>query len=81
MSNAMLYRGYRIRPMPKQRVDTGRWTLDIQIWRDRGYELRALPFIAPRNTFRTRDEALAGCVHFGREVIDGKVAGCSVSEL
>ena len=74
------YRGYVIRARPDQRRDTGEWTRNIQIWRDRGSELSARPFIVG-GAFRTRDEAVAGCVQFGRAIIDGEVAGCSVVEL
>jgi uncharacterized protein DUF6566 len=74
------YQGYVIRLMSNQRPDTGEWTRNIQIWRDRGGELRAIPFIAG-GTFRTRDEAVAGCIQFGRSIIDGDVPGCSVVEL
>ncbi len=74
------YKGYLIRPMPNQRRDTGEWTRSIQIWRDRGSELNALPFIAG-GTFKTSHEAVADCVQFGRAIIDGDVPGCSVAEL
>lgn len=81
MSNEVShYWGHLIRPMPKQRRDTSEWTLDIQLSRDWGNGLNALPFIA-RGTFKTRPEAVAHCVQFDRAIIDGTVPGCSVAEL
>jgi len=74
------YRGYLILPTPKQLRDTGEWTLEIQIWLDRGDKINAQLFSA-RNTFETRDAAVAGGVRFGQRIIDGEVPNVSVAEL
>jgi hypothetical protein len=52
----------------------------VQITRDRGGELRE-QLCSARNAFKTRDEAVASCIQFGRDIIDGKVQGCSVAAL
>lgn len=74
------HQGYWIRPTPKQFRDSGEWTLEIHIRRDHGSELREVLCTA-RNTFKTRDEAVARGIQFGRDVIDGDVLGCSVAAL
>lgn len=74
------YGGCWIEPMPKELRDSGEWTLDIQVGRDCGRELRVKPFTA-RNTFGTRDEAIAEGTRFGQCIIDGAVPGCSVADL
>ena len=74
------YHGYQIRPTPHQLRDSGEWTLDIQIWKDRGNELHAGHFNAG-NQFATRVEAVLQGVRFGQRIIDGEVVGCSVADL
>jgi len=74
------YRGYWIRSTPKQLRDTGEWTLEVHIGRDTGGERRERICTA-RDTFKTREDAVVRGVRFGRDVIDGKVPGCSVADL
>ncbi|PYO98053.1 MAG: hypothetical protein DMD60_05160 [Gemmatimonadetes bacterium] len=75
------YRGYLIRPTPKQQRDSLEWTLEIHIARDRAGERREQLVNARAPTFKTFEEAIAGGVRFGQDIIDGKVPGCSVVEL
>ncbi len=79
-SPEVVYEGYRVRPTPKQLRDTLEWTLEVHIARDRGRELRE-QLCSARNSFKTRDEAVARGIQFGRDIIDGKVPGCSVAAL
>lgn len=74
------YGDYWIRPTPKQLRESGEWTLEVRIARDRGRELRE-QLCSARNTFKTHDEAVAYCIQFGQDIIDGKVQGCSVAAL
>jgi len=74
------YKGYRIEPTPKQLRDSGEWTLEVQIARDRGRELNVRMYNA-RNTFKTQEEAVAQGVRFGQRIIDGEVPGCTVETL
>lgn len=77
MRDHAAYQGYLIEPTPKQLRVTGECTLEIQIARDFGGERRGQLFTA-KDTFPTRDEAVAGGVRFGRAIIDGEVAGCAM---
>ena len=70
------YEGYEIEVRTGQLRDDGRWTLDINIWRDSGSETAVTPF-SSSTTFGTRDEAVQHCINFGRQIIDGKVPGCT----
>jgi hypothetical protein len=74
------YREYWIEPTPKHLQGSGEWTLEIQIGRDDGRDQRVRPFTA-RNTFKTRDAAIAEGIRFGQRIIDGDVPGCSVADL
>jgi hypothetical protein len=74
------YKGYRIRPTPKQVRGIGEWTLEVHIARDRGGELRD-QLCNASNTLKTRDEAVGWAIRFGQDIIDGKVPGCSVATL
>lgn len=75
------YKGYLIQPTPKQLRDTLEWTLEIHIARDRAGERREQLVTARSPTFKTFEEAILGGLRFGRDIIDGKVTGCSVAEL
>jgi len=70
------YEGYEIEVRTGQLQDDGRWTLDINIWRDSGSETVVTPF-SSSTTFATRDEAVQHCINFGRQIIDGKIPGCT----
>ena len=74
------YRGYQIRPTPYQLWDSDGWTIDGQIWKDRGTEVAARLFSA-RNTFATREDAVLRSVEFGQRIIDGEVASVTVADL
>lgn len=80
MDHEVLYKGYLIHPRASQRRDTGAWTRDIRIWRYPGSAIHTLPVTAG-GTFETSDEAVADGIRLGRDIIDGKVPGCSVAEL
>jgi hypothetical protein len=74
------YEGYEIHAVPYQLADTGEWTVNIRIFHDCGYELRSREYFSA-NAFLERDEAVACCFHFGKEIIDGKIEKCSVDGL
>lgn len=74
------YKGYEIRAVPYQLSDSGEWTIDIVIARDTGHEIKHRKFGAG-NRYKTEDEAIQHCFDFGKQIIDGKVKGCSVVDL
>jgi hypothetical protein len=78
--DVLSYKGYKIHAAPDQLTDTGEWTINIQIFHDRGDEIRSRQFCAD-NRFKTRVEAVAHCFNFGRQIIDGKSENCTVDGL
>jgi len=60
---------------PHQLADNGRWTTDVTIERHDGASVTTCQFSASR-TFETKEEAIRHCINFGRQIIDGQVAGC-----
>jgi hypothetical protein len=71
------YSGYDIRPAPFPAAD-GRWNHEVYLRRDRGCVERKF-FSA--SSFETREEAMAHCIAFGKQIIDGMVPDCSVADL
>jgi len=74
------YKGYEIEAVPHQLADSGEWTTEIAIVRDRGNERKYRKFGAS-NTYKTQEEAIQHCFDFGQQIIDGKVKNCSVADL
>ena len=74
------YKGYLIRPAPKQLVDSGEWNMDIHISIDKGNRLIIRNFNTA-NTFATKEEAIQHCINYGKQIIDGEVEGCTVTDL
>ena len=57
-----------------------RSSTNVDIERHTGNEVRARHFTA-WNAFSTETEAVAHCINFGRQIIDGRIEGCSVTDL
>lgn len=74
------YKGYLIQAAPYQLADSGEFTMDISIFHDTGDALNIRNFSAA-NTFKTEQEAIQNCIEFGRQIIDGKVENCTVTDL
>ena len=74
------YKGYEIRAAPRQLADSGEWTLNILIVRDTGTGLNNRSF-SGSNRYKTNSEAVQHCFNFGKQIIDGKVEGCTVADL
>lgn len=74
------YKGYQIHASPYQLADSGRWKIDIHVAVERGSETIWRKF-STGNTFETRQEAIEHCLNFGKQIIDGQVPECTVSDL
>lgn len=70
------YKGFKILTRPYRLHESGRWTGELDIRRNR----RVLPFPVDEQ-FRTEEEADARCADVGRQIIDGKLPGWSVDRL
>jgi hypothetical protein len=74
------YKGYLIQAAPYQLAESGEFTIDIYILHDSGDPIRKRKFSAA-NTFKTKQEAIQHCIEFGRQIIDGKIENCTVTDL
>lgn len=74
------YKGYQIQASPYQLADSGRFKITICITVERGADTILRKFSAG-NTFETRQEAIEHCFTFGKQIIDGQVLECTVSDL
>jgi hypothetical protein len=79
-ADVVMYKGYEIHATPKQRRDSGEWTMEITISRHHEGEVRERMYSAG-DSYTTLEEAVAHCVNFGRQVIDGNTPNCSVEGL
>ena len=73
------YNGFGIRPAPYKLADGG-YSMNLYIVRDDGAERRERKFFA-EGRFSTEEEAIAHCINFGKQIIDGKIDDCSVVDL
>lgn len=80
MMDVLSYKGYEIHAAPYHLADRGEWTINIHISHDHGDETRWRQFSAG-NCFKTRDEAVAHCFNFGRQIIDGKSKNSTIEGL
>lgn len=79
MSTVERYEGYIIEPSPNQLRDGG-WDHELYVLRHGASGLAQKKFSTDA-VFKTKREAVAACIAFGMEVIDGMVAKCAVENL
>jgi len=72
------YKGYQIMVMSFQLIRLGQWEFKVIIFGKGGYFSKH--FLSP-HTFKTEEEALQGCLEYGKQIVDGEVAGCSVEDI
>ncbi len=77
---AVPYKQFTIRPAPHQLADSLEWQINVYIVRHTGDKTVERNFSAA-NTFKTEDEAIAHCIDFARQIIDGHAKGMSVSDM
>lgn len=76
----MQYKGFRILAVPIQLAESKKWPISINIERHTGDKVNCRNFSAG-DTYKTREEAVQHCFNFGKQIIDGKVEGCTVQDL
>ena len=76
----VIYKNFEIKPDPKQQRDSGEWKADVVIVKHKtsGIKMELFP---SQNTYKTQEEAKKYSIEFGKEVIDGKHQGLSVSDI
>jgi len=70
------YKGYQIMAMSFQLIRSAEWEFKVIIFGKDG----TTDFLSP-HTFKTEEEALQGCVDYGKRIVDGEVPGCSVDDI
>ncbi len=71
------YKGYGIRVRSSRLRDTDKWNTEIVIEREVADKRFRKKFVAS-NQWDDEKAAIAGCIQFGRRIIDGEVEGCTV---
>lgn len=71
MSKRIEYKGYVIEPTTRLKRKPNGWTLEVRITPTGGGK-RVRRCRAP-NTYRREEVAVARCLEFGRQIVDGKL--------
>ena len=71
------YKGYGIRVRSSRLRDTDKWNTEIVIEHEVA-DKRILKKFVASNQWDDEKAAIAGCIQFGRRIIDGEVEGCTV---
>lgn len=71
------YKGYGIRVRSSRLRDTDKWNTEIVIEHEVA-DKRILKKFVASNQWDDKKAAIAGCIQFGRRIIDGEVEGCTV---
>ncbi len=71
MSNRIEYHGYVIEPTTKPTGDSESWTLEVRIT-PAGRRTGVRRCRGP-NTYASEKLAIANCLEFGRQIVDGKL--------
>lgn len=74
------YKGYIIEFAPYQLSGSMEWTVNIYVRRDTGDTISKKSF-SVANSFKTKEEAIQHCIDFGKQIIDGEIKNCTVSDL
>jgi hypothetical protein len=69
MSEEIQYKGFIIEADPEL-LETGQWSTFVEIHRHSGSRVSSRVF-RESPIYKTREEAVAGCLEFGKRVIDG----------
>jgi hypothetical protein len=71
------YKGYTIQAAPHELVETGQWGLHLFImWSTEQGEISR--HFSTSDQYATKEEAMVHCIHYGQQIIDGKIPGASV---
>lgn len=79
---AIEYEGFELSPVPCQLAESGEWELRVSITKhhdSRGETL--LKTYTGKNTFKTKQEAGAHAIEFGKQIIDGKYPEFTIEDL
>jgi len=73
----VVYQGYTIKSFPHQRLQSGQWTVHLQIfWNDHG--VTTMKVFTADTPYATEDEADIHGIGYGQRIIDGRMVGVSL---
>ena len=73
----MTYKDFTIQPAPRQLLDTGQWELNVFISWSTEDDEDSRHFVKT-GRYATEEEAIAQCIIYGQQIIDGKISGISL---
>lgn len=76
--NRISYKDFFLWASPMQLAESGEWTIEVHIMRKNGGT--AKKFFS-MNTCKTEREAVYHSEKYGKLIIDGKMAGCSITNI
>jgi hypothetical protein len=79
---AIEYEGFELSPAPYQLAESGEWELRVSITKhhdSRGETLQKT--YTGKNTFKSKQEAEAHAIEFGKQIIDGKYPKFTIEDL
>lgn len=79
ITRSYTYKDYDIVLAPNL-YQSGEWGLQLYIKRHTDDAVTSKSF-SGKNTFKTKEEAVYHCIEFGKQIIDGKIPTCTVSDL
>lgn len=76
--NRISYKDFFLWASPMQLAESGEWTIEVHIMRKNGGGTKKF---FSKNTFKTEREAVYHSEKYGKLIIDGKMAGCSITNI
>ena len=74
-----VYKGYLLRSKSTHLAESGRWTLEVTITRDKNSETEMMEqTFSSEKTFSSKDVADMEGIIFARKIIDGEINGLSI---
>jgi len=76
-TESITYEEYTIEAEPSQEGNSGSWSVVLTLSRGSGKEKESW-LVSAGDAYESREEALAHCFEFAREVIDREMKGCDL---
>ena len=71
------YKGFKLQAKPEYENFSRRWQIRVLISRNTGFTATAKSFSAS-NTYATEQEAMQHSINYGKQIIDGQIAGITM---
>lgn len=79
---AVVYKEFKLNPAPYQLAESGEWELRVTITKHHDNRNETLQrTYSAKNTFKSKIEAEAHAIEFGKQIIDGEFHKHSIKDL